>query len=146
MDYFQSSFSSSLLQYKKPKQLLHIHQIHDWKLSIWSDRTRWMFCQKLSWFITTLVYIPKCSSGTNKDYVRYPSGKTSALCFVFEGSNNKTFLMEKRWKAQMKASCAICTEPCSESLPQQHPLRSLSPGQLHKRIIIVHHIAASETQ
>lgn len=72
--------------------------IHDWKLSIWSDRTRWMFCQKLSWFITTMVYIPKCSSGTNKDYARYPSGKLLALCFVFEGSNNKTFLMEKKMK------------------------------------------------
>lgn len=60
--------------------------------------TGWMFCQKLSWFIATLVYIPKCSSGTSKDYVRYPSGKILELCFVFEWSNNKTFLMEKKMK------------------------------------------------
>lgn len=58
-----SSPSSSLSQYRTTKQIIHINQIHGCKLSIWSDRTKWMFCQKFSWFITTLIYFPNVPLG-----------------------------------------------------------------------------------
>ena len=166
--YVQPSPSSSFSQYKNTNQIIHINQIHGCKLSIWSDRTKWMFSQKLSWFITTLIYFPNDPLGQAERYevsVRQDFG-----CFVFEGSNNKTFFMEERWEEQIKAQRDSCAEPCSESPLQQDQLHFLSqmhpyglcrgclspvPEQLEDESFqlcstpqaghLVHHIRASET-